>query len=45
MEVDRESMTVKVQLDKIKRLLDSLDPNNITPMQALQMIAKIKGEI
>ncbi len=45
MEVDRESIWVKTQLDKIKRLLDTLDPNNMTPMQALQMIAKLKGEI
>jgi DNA mismatch repair protein MutS len=45
MEVDRESIWAKTQLDKIKRLLDTLDPNNMTPMQALQMIAKLKGEI
>jgi hypothetical protein len=45
MEIDRESMTAKTQLDKIKRLLDTLDPNNMTPMQALQMIGKLKGEI
>ncbi len=45
MEIDRESMTAKTQLDKIKRLLDTLDPNNMTPMQALQMIGKLKGEM
>jgi DNA mismatch repair protein MutS len=45
MEIDRESINAKTQLDKIKRLLDTLDPNNMTPMQALQMIAKIKGEV
>jgi DNA mismatch repair protein MutS len=45
MEIDRESIWAKTQLDKIKRLLDSLDPNNMTPMQALQMIGKLKGEV
>jgi hypothetical protein len=45
MEVDRESMTAKVELDRIKRLLWTLDPNNITPMQALQMISKLKEEM
>ncbi len=42
MEIDRESINAKTELDRIKRLLDTLDPNNMTPMQALQMIGKLK---
>ncbi|MEI7477658.1 MAG: hypothetical protein WCJ81_03970 [bacterium] len=45
MEIDRDSLSAKAELDRIKRLLASLDPNNLTPMQALQMIAKLKGEV
>ncbi len=45
MGIDRESINAKTELDRIKRLLDTLDPNNMTPMQALQMIGKLKGEV
>lgn len=45
MSIDQESIDAKNTLEKIKRLLGSLDPNNMTPMQALQMIARLKGDI
>lgn len=43
--LDREALSAKSVLDRIKRLLSSIDPNNITPMQALQMIAKLRDDI
>lgn len=45
MSIDQESIEAKNTLEKIKRLLGSLDPNNITPMQALQMIARLKDDL
>jgi len=31
--------------EKIKALIESFDINNMTPLQALQLLSKIKGEI
>ncbi len=45
MDIDRASMNAKSELDRIKRLLWTLEPDNMTPMQALHMIAKLKGEV
>lgn len=45
MHIDRDAITAKTELDRIKRVLDSIDPNNMTPMQALAMIGKLKGEM
>jgi DNA mismatch repair protein MutS len=33
------------QTEKIKSLLNSFDLNNITPLQALQLLTKLKDEI
>lgn len=33
------------RFEKIKKILQSYDINNITPLQALQLLAKIKGEV
>ena len=45
MHIDHDSIDAKNTLEKVKRLLASLDPNNMTPMQALQMIARLKSDI
>lgn len=42
MHIDRDAITAKTELDRIRRVLDSIDPNNMTPMQALAMIGKLK---
>lgn len=43
--MDFEAIETKAKYDKMKRLIESIDANNMTPMQALQMIAKLKNEI
>lgn len=45
MHIDRDAVNAKIELDRIKNILKSIDPNNMTPMQALAMIAKLKGDL
>jgi len=45
MHVDQEAIAAKSELDRMRRLLKSLDVNNMTPMEALAMIARLQGEV
>lgn len=40
-----EEFKEKAQYEKVKSLLAGLDLNDITPLQALQLLMKIKGEL
>lgn len=43
--VDFEAIETKAKYDKLKRIIESIDQNNMTPMQALQLIGKLKDQI
>jgi len=38
-------METKAKYDKMKRIIDNIDPNNVTPLQALQLLGKLKDEV
>ena len=41
----KEEFLDKAQYEKIKSMLNGIDLNNITPLQALQLLVKIKEEL
>ena len=41
----KEEFLDKAQYEKIKSMLNGIDLNNITPLQALQLLMKIKEEL
>jgi len=43
--VQQEEFTHKAQYEKVKALLAGMDLNAITPLQALQLLMKIKEEL
>ena len=43
--VQQEEFTHKAQYEKVKALLAGMDLNTITPLQALQLLMKIKEEL
>ncbi len=43
--VDFEAIETKTKYDKLKRILNDIDPNNVTPLQALQLLGKLRDEV
>ena len=43
--MDFEAIETKAKYDKLKRILSDIDPNNVTPLQALQLLGKLKDEV
>ena len=41
----KEEFLDKAQYEKIKSMLNGIDLNNITPLQALQLLMRIKEEL
>jgi len=41
----KEEFLDKAQYEKIKSMLNGIDLNNITPLQALQLLVKIKEDL